>query len=118
MATTIPRRGPETSSSQTNRGGVAAAAERALLVSLRLPRDDAYDDAAEFALLARSAGAQVCGSVSGRCRRVDPASFVGQGKAAEVREIVAREGVSVVLVNHLLSPAQERAPVTPARVTT
>ena len=108
MATTIPRRGPETSSSQTSRGGVAAAAERALLVSLRLPRDDTYDDAAEFALLARSAGVQVCGSVSGRCRRVDPASFVGQGKAAEVREIVAREGVSVVLVNHLLSPAQER----------
>ena len=108
MATTIPRRGPETSSSQPSRGGVAAAAERALLVSLRLPRDDVYDDAAEFALLAQSAGVQVCGSVSGRCRRVDPASFVGRGKAAEVREIVAREGVSVVLVNHLLSPVQER----------
>ncbi len=108
MVTTIPRRGPDTSSSQTSRGGVAAAAERALLVSLRLPRDDAYDDAAEFALLAQSAGVQVCGSVSGRCRRVDPASFVGRGKAAEVREIVAREGVSIVLVNHLLSPVQER----------
>ena len=106
MATTIPRRGPETSSSRPSRGGVAAAAERALLVSLRLPRDDAYDDAAEFALLAQSAGVQVCGSVSGRCRRVDPATFVGRGKAAEVREIVAREGVSVVLVNHLLSPSK------------
>ncbi len=104
----MPRRGPETSNSQTSRGEVAAAAERALLVSLRLPRDDAYDDAAEFELLAQSAGVQVCGLVSGRCRRVDPATLLGQGKAAEVHEIVARENINLVLVNHLLSPVQER----------
>lgn len=38
----------------------------------------------------------------------DAATFIGKGKAEEVRDAVVREHADLVLVNHELSPAQER----------
>ncbi|BFI95831.1 MAG: GTPase HflX [Rhodanobacter sp.] len=83
--------------------------ERAVLV---LPHargsGDAARRAAEFAELAKSAGAEVLGSVSARVEVPNPRFYIGSGKADEVAEMVRALGADLVLVDHLLSPVQER----------
>ena len=83
--------------------------ERAILV---LPHargsGDAERRAAEFAELAKSAGAEVLGSVSARAEVPNPRYYIGSGKADEVAEMVRALQADLVLVDHLLSPVQER----------
>ncbi|KPK13427.1 MAG: hypothetical protein AMJ67_17605 [Betaproteobacteria bacterium SG8_41] len=83
-------------------------AERALLVQLRLDGRNVDEDAEELRLLALSAGADVRGTIFGSRQIPDAATFVGKGKAEEIREAVAREQTDLIVVNHELSPAQER----------
>jgi GTP-binding protein HflX len=66
------------------------------------------EDPEELRLLAESAGAQVVGVITGRRDRPDSATYIGSGKAEEVRDAVLRESAELVLVNHQLSPSQER----------
>ncbi len=82
--------------------------ERAVLVHLRLGGRDGATELEELGQLAASAGAEVCATVVGSRPRPDAATYVGKGKAEEVRAAVAREHADLVLVNHVLSPAQER----------
>lgn len=77
-------------------------------MQLRLSRQIDPEALDELRRLAESAGAEVCGSVLGRRQVPDAATFVGKGKADEIRDAVAREQADLVLVNHDLSPAQER----------
>jgi GTP-binding protein HflX len=77
-------------------------------VHVRLSGRPEEEDLEEFQRLADSAGADVRGVVLGNRSAPDAATFVGKGKAEEVRDAVAREGAQVVLVNHVLSPSQER----------
>jgi GTP-binding protein HflX len=84
------------------------ARERALLVQLRLPEGNEREALEEWRLLAESAGAEVCGAITGSRQVPDAATFIGKGKAEEVRDAVVRERAELVLVNHALSPAQER----------
>jgi len=58
--------------------------------------------------LARSAGASVVGSLTARVERPNPRYFVGTGKAEELREHRAALDADLILVNHALSPVQER----------
>ncbi len=62
----------------------------------------------ELRLLAVSAGAEVCATLTGRRERPDVATYIGKGKAEELRDIAASERIDVAIVNHDLSPAQER----------
>jgi GTP-binding protein HflX len=62
----------------------------------------------EFAELARSAGAGVVGTLSARLDRPNPRYFVGVGKAEELKEHKAALDADLILVNHALSPVQER----------
>lgn len=82
--------------------------ERALLVQLRLPGLDPVAELEEFRLLVQSAGADACAVLTGKRERPDVATYLGKGKAEELRELVASAQVDVVIVNHDLSPAQER----------
>lgn len=66
------------------------------------------DDLDELCLLAESAGACVCGSLVGSRQKPDAATFMGRGKIDEIRSMVADRKVELVVVNHALSPAQER----------
>ena len=83
--------------------------ERAVLV---LPHargsGDAERRAAEFAELVKSAGAEVLGSVIARVEAPNPRFYIGSGKADEVAEMVRALDADLVLVDHLLSPVQER----------
>src|SRR3990167_6867496 len=81
---------------------------RARLVQLRLSGRADPEAIEELRLLAESAGAEVCGTILGSRQVPAAATFVGQGKAEEIRAACAREHADIVLVNHDLSPVQER----------
>lgn len=84
------------------------ARERAILVHLRFSNQDGDSELEELRLLAESAGAEVGGVVRGNRQRPDAATYIGKGKTEEVRDAVQQAQADLVLVNHDLSPAQER----------
>lgn len=69
---------------------------------------DAARRADEFAELAKSAGAEILGSLPARVDVPNPRYYIGTGKADEVAEMARALGADLVLVDHLLSPVQER----------
>ena len=82
--------------------------ERAILVQLALPGIDAEKALAEFSELALSANAEILECVLGSRAAPDAKYYVGLGKAEEIRELVLAHEAELVLVNHELSPSQER----------
>ena len=66
------------------------------------------EDIQEFEQLARSAGAIPVASIGGRRDKPDPRFFVGTGKADEIKAAAAAANADLVLVDHRLSPSQER----------
>ncbi len=56
----------------------------------------------------KSAGAEVLGNITARVEDPNPRFYVGSGKADEVAEAVRALEADLVLVDHLLSPVQER----------
>jgi GTP-binding protein HflX len=69
---------------------------------------DAAERAEEFVELVKSAGAEVLASIPARVEAPNPRYYIGTGKAEEVAEAVRALEADVVLVDHLLSPVQER----------
>ena len=53
---------------------------------IHLPASQEQEDLEELRLLAESAGAQVCEIILGRRQKPDPATYVGKGKAEEIRQ--------------------------------
>jgi GTPase len=82
--------------------------ERALLVRIGFGAQVDPEDLEEFTQLALSAGAQPIATVTGRRARPDPRFFVGSGKAEELKQAAEAGGADVILVDHALSPSQER----------
>ena len=82
--------------------------ERAVLVRLGLGAQVDPEDLQEFKQLAVSAGAQPVATVTGRRESPDPRFFMGSGKADEVRTVAEDNAADVILVDHALSPSQER----------
>jgi GTP-binding protein HflX len=62
----------------------------------------------ELARLAETAGAVVLDGVIQRRDRPDPATYIGSGKARELREIVVASGADTVICDGELSPGQLR----------
>jgi GTP-binding protein HflX len=63
---------------------------------------------AEFRELVASAGAEIAGEFVQRRDRPDPATLIGQGKLQEIAGAVASVDADLVLVDHELSPSQQR----------
>jgi len=115
MARRAPRsRSPETSSADGLEEASAqlfdrpGGGQRALLVHLddgRVPVDEALT---ELRALAESAGDEVVEQSVNRRRTPAPQSFLGKGKVEALRERLLALEADLVLVNHNLSPAQER----------
>lgn len=82
--------------------------EGAVLVHVELAPPERPGDPAEFAELAKSAGAVRAGVLSARRERPDPKYFIGAGKALELKDLVAATGAEVALFDRSLTPAQER----------
>ncbi len=82
--------------------------ERAILVRIGLGQAPDAEELDEFGALARSAGAIPVATITGSRRRPEPRYFVGSGKAEEIRGRAASEAADLVLVDHELSPSQER----------
>ena len=71
--------------------------------------DDAENSLRELAALAETAGSTVLDGVIQRRPKPDPATFLGSGKAQELRDIVVAEGADTVICDGELSPGQRRA---------
>jgi GTP-binding protein HflX len=84
------------------------AGERAVLVRLGLGAPVSEQEVAEFAALAVSAGAVPVATITGSRRTPEPRYFLGSGKAEEIRVAAEQHGADLVLVDHALSPSQER----------
>ena len=82
--------------------------ERAVLVRLGLGAPIDPEDLEEFTQLVLSAGAYPVATVTGRRERPDPRYFLGTGKAEELREVARANEAEVILIDHALSPSQER----------
>lgn len=82
--------------------------ERAILVQLALPEKDTDTALHEFEELACSAQAEIIDVLIGSRTIPDAKYFIGLGKAQELAELVEAHNVELVLVNHELSPSQER----------
>jgi len=88
----------------------AAKRERGFLVGADLPRMlvPADECVRELARLADTAGVEVVGEAVQTVRRINPASFIGQGKVEEVRGRAEETKADVVIFDEPLSPAQQR----------
>lgn len=84
------------------------AGERAVLVRLGLGTPVKREDLAEFEQLALSAGAAPVATVTGRRERPDSRYFVGSGKAEEIASTARAQNADLILIDHSLSPSQER----------
>ncbi len=82
--------------------------ERAILVHLQLPHSHTRDDPREFEELVLSAGGDPIEFVTGQRATINAKTFVGSGKAEELRELVVLHEAEIVIFNHTLSPSQER----------
>src|SRR3954454_5844576 len=60
----------------------------------------------ELAALAETAGSEVLDGVIQRRDRPDPATYIGSGKAAELRDVVQASGADTVICDGELSPGQ------------
>jgi len=67
---------------------------------------DAEASLAELAALAETAGSEVLEGLIQRRDKPDPATYIGSGKAAELRQTVMATGADTVICDGELSPAQ------------
>ena len=71
--------------------------------------EDAENSLRELAALAETAGAQVLDGLLQRRANPDPATYLGKGKAQELRDVVIAEGADTVVCDTELAPSQRRA---------
>ena len=86
---------------------------RAVLVGLNafsLSREENADEESmeELAALLETAGGECLATVLQNKSAPDPRTFIGEGKAAEVKELVGSLGADIVVFDNPLSPSQQR----------
>ncbi len=82
--------------------------ESAILVQVGIGQAPGAEEQQEFAALALSAGAEIAGTLRASLRQVNPRFLIGTGKLEELRQLLKETGAEIVLVDHRLSPAQQR----------
>ena len=87
--------------------------DRAVLVGLNaacLSREEnaTETDLEELAALLETAGGECVGTVLQNKDTPDPRTFIGEGKTAEVKELVSATGADMVIFDNALSPSQQR----------
>lgn len=69
---------------------------------------DAENSLRELAALAETAGSEVLDGIVQRRAKPDPGTFLGSGKALELKDIVMSTGADTVVVDAELAPSQRR----------
>lgn len=85
--------------------------QRAFLVGVRMPgvsTEDVEHSLAELALLTDTAGSDPVDHELVRRTSIDPATYIGSGKADEIRAVTQALDIDVVVFDNPLSPAQTR----------
>ena len=82
--------------------------ERAILVAAIRPGRSDGDDLAELTALAESAGAVVVDRFQQKIRTINPARYIGKGKAEQLKGRVKKFRADVVIFDNDLSPRQIR----------
>ncbi|WP_040725282.1 ribosome rescue GTPase HflX [Thiomicrorhabdus sp. Kp2] len=82
--------------------------ERAVLVHVDFHNEADREELDEFYELVDSAGAEIGTLLTTKRQHPDSKYFVGKGKAEEIQQAVELYEADVVIVNHALTPAQER----------
>ena len=72
-------------------------------------QEDAENSLRELSALAETAGAVVLDGVLQRRPHPDPATYIGSGKAGELRDLVLAVGADTVIADTELAPSQRRA---------
>jgi len=70
--------------------------------------EDAENSLRELAALAETAGSTVLAGLMQRRQRPDPGTWLGSGKALELRDVVIAEGADTVVCDSELAPSQRR----------
>ena len=83
--------------------------ERVVLLGVYERGEDADTSLLELKALAETAGCEVLEGLTQRRDKPDPKSYVGQGKARELRDVVLSSGADTVICDGELSPGQLRA---------
>lgn len=85
--------------------------EKVILIGLfgEQSLQEAENSMRELAALAETAGAEVLDGLLQRRAHPDPATFLGKGKAAELKELVALLDADTVIADTELAPSQRRA---------
>lgn len=86
---------------------------RAVLVGLNSPtlsKEENADDESmeELQALLETAGGESVGVVTQNKESPDPRTFIGEGKVAEVKELVGAAGADLVIFDNPLAPSQQR----------
>ena len=87
------------------------AVQRAFLIGVQLPGMTAETEERsldELELLTDTAGADPIDRELVKRARIDPATFIGSGKAAELATLTTALDIDVVIFDQALSPAQQR----------
>ncbi|HBQ44594.1 MAG TPA: GTPase HflX, partial [Thiomicrospira sp.] len=82
--------------------------EKSILVHVDFYHALDQENLEEFYELVNSAGAEACELITTKRQYPDPKLFIGKGKAEEIKQAVQTHQADVVIVNHSLSPSQER----------
>ena len=83
--------------------------EKALLVGVIIPGTTdtiIHEHLDELELLAETAGAEVVGRVTQKVSKINPATFIGKGKAEQIINQAKEMDVKLILFDDELSPAQ------------
>jgi GTP-binding protein HflX len=81
---------------------------RAVLVAAVVHSIDGVNGLSELTALAESAGAVVVDKFQQKIRKINPSTYIGKGKAEQLRTRVKRFGANVVIFDNDLSPGQIR----------
>jgi len=84
------------------------AGERAVLVHVEHTDSASLEALREFVLLSEAAGAEVLAEMRVLLRQPDPKLLIRSGKVAELKDLVRFADSELVIVNHELTPSQER----------
>lgn len=92
---------------RTKAADISAKPEKAIIAALENgARDDVEDSLDELVLLLENLKIPTAARIVQKRAAPDPASFIGSGKAAEIKDFALKCGASILVVDDFLTPTQ------------